>query len=168
MELAKEEAIALNKGLRKNGIAIDVVSFGEVNTNDPVLEAIVHGEQGDVVPEEDDEDASRLLRVFQGQGSIVETLSASPIVRRSGSSNGGAGNNFEFGVDPEMDPELALALKLSMEEEMARQAKDSDKKEEGEQEEEQVHDQMEIDEEEALLQQAIAMSMAKPNNDKTE
>lgn len=35
---------------------------------------------------------------------------------------GAAGNNFEFGVDPNLDPELALALRVSMEEERARQA----------------------------------------------
>lgn len=35
--------------------------------------------------------------------------------------SGGTGG-FEFGVDPNLDPELALALRMSMEDERARQA----------------------------------------------
>jgi hypothetical protein len=39
-----------------------------------------------------------------------------------GGGGGGGGEGFEFGVDPNLDPELAMALQVSLEEERARQA----------------------------------------------
>lgn len=39
-----------------------------------------------------------------------------------GGEGGGGGGGFEFGVDPSLDPELAMALRVSLEEERARQA----------------------------------------------
>lgn len=148
--------------MRKNNIAVDVVSFGAVAENDAALEALLYGEETEnAAAIQDGEDGSRLVRVFQGQGSIVETIASSPVIRGTASANGGDGANgagFEFGVDPEMDPELAMALKLSMEEEMARQAAQSKQQPE---EAAEPAGQMEVDEEDedALLQQAIAMSM---------
>lgn len=164
LSLGAEEALKLNKVLRKNNIALDVVSFGAATENDALLETILYGDDPSQQEQhQEGEDASRLLRVFQGQGSVVEAVSSSPIVRGSAAAaNGGAG--FEFGVDPEMDPELAMALKLSMEEEMQRQTKE--KPAEGAGGPEDFADAMEVDaadgeDEDAALQQAIAMSMAK-------
>lgn len=150
--------------MRKNNIAVDVISFGAVSENDTALEALLYGEETEnAAAIQDGEDGSRLVRVFQGQGSIVETIAASPVVRGVAAANGGdgaSGSGFEFGVDPEMDPELAMALKLSMEEEMNRQANQT--KQQPEEEVAEAADaQMDVDEEDedALLQQAIAMSM---------
>lgn len=147
--------------MRKNNIAVDVVSFGAVAENDTALEALLYGEETEnAAAIQEGEDGSRLIRVFQGQGSIVETIASSPVVRGVAAANDGAnGAGFEFGVDPEMDPELAMALKLSMEEEMTRQANQTGKQPEEVAEPTDV--QMEVDEEDedALLQQAIAMSM---------
>lgn len=159
LQMSVEEATMLSKVLRKNNVAVDVVSFGAINENDAVLEALM-GEQPE--GEQDPDEANRLLRVFQGQGSVVETLAASPIVRGSSGAAAANGGDFPFGVDPEMDPELALALKLSMEEEMARQSKQQPATEkEADKEEEEPPQTMEVDEEDedALLQQAIALSM---------
>jgi 26S proteasome regulatory subunit N10 len=159
--LLKDDCLSLHKTMRKNNIAVDVVSFGAVAENDTALEALLYGEETEnAAAIQDGEDGSRLVRVFQGQGSIVETIAASPVVRGVASTDGGDANGagFEFGVDPEMDPELAMALKLSMEEEMARQAAQSKQQPE---EAGEPAIQMEVDEEDedALLQQAIAMSM---------
>lgn len=161
--LTKEDCLSLHKNMRKNNIAVDVVSFGSVAENDAALEALLYEEEAEnAAAIQDGEDGSRLVRVFQGQGSIVETIASSPVVRGVAAANGGDGASdagFEFGVDPEMDPELAMALKLSMEEEMNRQANQS--KQQPEEISEPADAQMDVDEEDedALLQQAIAMSM---------
>jgi 26S proteasome regulatory subunit N10 len=42
-------------------------------------------------------------------------------LRLAHAGSGGTGG-FEFGVDPHLDPELALALRMSLEDERARQA----------------------------------------------
>ncbi|KAI7673577.1 hypothetical protein KC319_g5003, partial [Hortaea werneckii] len=47
-------------------------------------------------------------------------------------AGGAGGENFEFGVDPNMDPELALVLRMSMEEERERQAREERQKAEAE------------------------------------
>lgn len=165
------------KTLRKNNIAIDIITFGDVDANDKVLEALMASEEGKSIGEEDEE-GNHMARIIPGQGSIVEAISRSPIIRSS-SANGAATGDFEFGVDPEMDPELALALKLSMEEEKARQAKavatagSGDNADTGETNPSASVEPMEVDsqsadagfenvedeDEDALLQQAIALSM---------
>ncbi|KAF6250705.1 26S proteasome non-ATPase regulatory subunit 4 [Scenedesmus sp. NREL 46B-D3] len=54
--------------------------------------------------------------IFQGEGGGAFGAGA------GGGGGGGGGGGFEFGVDPSLDPELALALRVSLEEERARQA----------------------------------------------
>lgn len=114
-----------------------------------------------------------------------------------GAGGGGSSNAFsEFGgVDPNMDPELAMALRVSMEEERARQERaaaaaaaeaenngnDSNNNgaEGGPMEVENTNTSsdnanaasddagIEVSEEDALLQQALAMSMASGNDEDT-
>ncbi|KAK8625179.1 hypothetical protein V6N13_090055 [Hibiscus sabdariffa] len=93
-------------------------------------------------------------------------------------------SNFDFGVDPNVDPELALALRVSMEEERARQeaaaksaAEEASQHDKGEEAQasysqnettsvtstEKVADPM--DEDDALLKQALALSMNVPGSD---
>lgn len=105
-----------------------------------------------------------------------------------GGGGGGGGDAFaEYGgVDPNMDPELAMALRVSMEEERARQERVSAAAAEANQEEksgddnddaaaaannaesmEGITDGVENDED-ALLQQALAMSMAENQASSTE
>jgi 26S proteasome regulatory subunit N10 len=102
-----------------------------------------------------------------------------------GESGGGGGGGFsDYGVDPNMDPELAMALRVSMEEERARQERvaaaaateaggeaeaggGETKSEDAEMTEAAAPEakaaptaaDMGLSEEEALLQQALAMSM---------
>lgn len=97
----------------------------------------------------------------------------------------GGGNNFPYaGVDPNMDPELAMALRVSMEEERARQERaaaaqaaaqvNNEAKQDGaDSSDANLEDSMmpgvknegatveevEVTDEDALLQQALAMSM---------
>ncbi|TKY55924.1 26S proteasome non-ATPase regulatory subunit 4-like [Spatholobus suberectus] len=99
----------------------------------------------------------------------------------------GGVSGFEFGVDPNLDPELALALRVSMEEERARQeaaakkaSEDASKQEKGGEQQASPEDTTMAerasaaaaeaetkrtdltDDENALLQQALAMSMDDP------
>jgi 26S proteasome regulatory subunit N10 len=97
-----------------------------------------------------------------------------------GGTGGGGGGFSDYGVDPNMDPELAMALRVSMEEERARQervaaaaaaeagAGDGEQKSEDAEMTEAAPAEakaaptaadMGLSEEEALLQQALAMSM---------
>lgn len=66
-----------------------------------------------------------MLSVPPGQNILSDILLTSSIVAGEDGApagfGGGAGGDFEFGVDPNLDPELALALRISMEEERARQ-----------------------------------------------
>lgn len=111
--------------LRKNGIAVDVVSIGEVEENQAKLEEFVK-----VV---DKDNNSHLVTIPAGCVP-ADMLITSPVINEGVADGGGAsmegfggapaaaaaGGEFG-GVDPNMDPELAMALRVSMEEERARQ-----------------------------------------------
>lgn len=179
----------IGKKLKKNSVALDVVNFGEedeakteklealvaaVNNNDS--SHIVH------VPAGSNALSDVLLStpIFTGDGEGGSGFAAAAAAAAAGGVSG-----FDFGVDPNLDPELALALRVSMEEERARQeaaakkaADDSSKQEkEGEStsqdatmsenvgtsasESENKKDDL-MEDENALLQQALAMSMDDP------
>nr|GEU62754.1 26S proteasome non-ATPase regulatory subunit 4 homolog [Tanacetum cinerariifolium] len=177
----------IGKKLKKNSVALDVVNFGEedeakteklealvaaVNNNDS--SHIVH------VPAGSNALSDVLLStpIFTGDGEGGSGFAAAAAAAAAGGVSG-----FDFGVDPNLDPELALALRVSMEEERARQeaaakkaADDSSKPEKegestsqdatmsenvGTSESENKKDDL-MDDENALLQQALAMSMDDP------
>ncbi|KAG8860581.1 hypothetical protein FRB96_003835 [Tulasnella sp. 330] len=128
---ADEKALVrLAKKLKKNNVAVDIVSFGEdeMEENEGLLKAFVEGVQSG--------ENSHLVSVPTGHHLLSDAIINSPIVagedgmpggdfggEASGSGGvGGQGQGFEFGVDPTLDPELAMALRMSLEEEQARQA----------------------------------------------
>ncbi|RKP10885.1 hypothetical protein THASP1DRAFT_33979 [Thamnocephalis sphaerospora] len=112
--------VRLAKKLKKNNVAVDIVSFGEDIQNRGKLESFVNNVNSG--------DNSHLVSIPPGPHLLSDLLHASPILSSgegpSGGfgGSGGAGNDFEFGIDPSMDPELAMALRISLEEEQARQA----------------------------------------------
>ena len=115
----EKSLVKLGKKLKKNNVAVDIVSFGsEHEQNTAMLQALI-----DAVNSNDN---SHLVSVPPGPHILSDILISTPIVAGEagaagiGGGAGGAGG-FEFGFDPSMDPELALALRLSMEEERARQ-----------------------------------------------
>ncbi|SCU80675.1 LANO_0B00848g1_1 [Lachancea nothofagi CBS 11611] len=124
-ESERDELMKLAKKLKKNKIAVDVVNFGEIDSNTSILEEFIQ------TVNNPQEESSHLATVSPGPRLLYEHVAASPIVLEEGAEPGfggvggsgmGGGDNFmDFGVDPSMDPELALALRLSMEEEQARQ-----------------------------------------------
>ncbi|KAG8747443.1 hypothetical protein FRC10_001114 [Ceratobasidium sp. 414] len=122
LDADEKSLVRLAKKLKKNNVAVDVVSFGEEDVNDALLRTFV-----DTLNSSDN---SHLLSIPSGANILLsDAILSSPIlagedgVPPGGMAGGepGGSNQFEFGVDPSLDPELAMALRISMEEERARQ-----------------------------------------------
>ncbi|XP_076936816.1 26S proteasome non-ATPase regulatory subunit 4 homolog [Bidens hawaiensis] len=170
----------IGKKLKKNSVALDVVNFGEEDeSKTEKLEALVAAVNNS--------DSSHIVHVPAGSTALSDVLLSTPIF--TGDGEGGSGfaaaaaaaaaggvSGFDFGVDPNLDPELALALRVSMEEERARQeaaakkAADESTSQDATMSEnvgtsaseaENKKDDL-MDDENALLQQALAMSMDEP------
>ncbi|KAJ2867940.1 proteasome regulatory particle base subunit rpn10 [Coemansia aciculifera] len=111
---ADEKALVkLGKKLKKNGVSIDVVNFGEHAANETKLAAFVEAANNN--------ETSHLVTIPPGPHVLSEQIRASPIVGAGGSGGAGGGGEFDFGVDADMDPELALALRMSLQDEEERQ-----------------------------------------------
>ncbi|GJD11265.1 26S proteasome non-ATPase regulatory subunit 4 [Galdieria sulphuraria] len=127
VDVPEEELVSLGRRLKKNNVALDIVSFGECEANESKLEALIEAVNSN--------ENSHLLSVLPGPHILSDIVLTSPIVQQeamdtgygvgTGSSisgqTGGGASDFEFGVDPNVDPELAMALRISMEEEKSRQ-----------------------------------------------
>lgn len=179
----------IGRKLKKNSVALDVVDFGEdeegkseklealvtaVNNND--TSHIVHVPAGPNALS----DVLISTPIFTGDGE----RGGSGFAAAAAAAAAGGVSGFDFGVDPNLDPELALALRVSMEEERARQeaaAKRAAEEGQGKGGEQQSSSQDATmaesssaanpeaekktdltDDENALLQQALAMSMDDP------
>ncbi|GAA5861079.1 hypothetical protein JCM3774_002185 [Rhodotorula dairenensis] len=139
--------VKLGKKLKKNNVALDIVSFGtpDVDLSIPSLPSASSSSSAAApAPETNDtklaalveatssSDNSHFLSVEPGPALLSERIGSSPILRSAeaggdmemggGGGGGGGGDSDEFGVDPNLDPELAMALRMSLEEERARQA----------------------------------------------
>jgi len=102
IEESQRELERLGGRLKKNGVSVDVVSFGENNINDTKLTAFVNAVNN--------RDNCTLVSVPAG-ASIITTVRGSAILGGGGS---GQGDFDQFGIDPNMDPELAAAIAESM------------------------------------------------------
>ncbi|KAL8472453.1 hypothetical protein ACS0TY_029610 [Phlomoides rotata] len=186
LNYAKETIEDIGKKLKKNSVALDIVSFGEQDEEKIELLELL-------LATVNNNDTSHIVHVPAGPTALSDVLLSTPIFTgdgeggSSGFAASAAAAGFEFGVDPNLDPELALALRVSMEEERARQeaaakkaAEDASKQEKGEEQstsqdatmtenvnpgtsepQKKTHDL--TDDENALLQQALAMSMDDPS-----
>ncbi|CAE6443754.1 unnamed protein product [Rhizoctonia solani] len=123
LETDEKSLVRLAKKLKKNNVAVDVVSFGEEDINDSLLRVFVETLNSS--------DNSHLLSIPSGSNLLIsDAILSSPILAGDdgippgamGGAEAGGSNQFEFGVDPSLDPELAMALRISLEEERARQA----------------------------------------------
>ncbi|KAK4393858.1 26S proteasome non-ATPase regulatory subunit [Sesamum angolense] len=167
----------IGRKLKKNSVALDIVNFGEEDQEkSEKLEALLAAVNNN--------DSSHIVHVPPGPSALSDVLiRGEGFAAAAAAAAAGGVSGFEFGVDPNLDPELALALRVSMEEERARQeaaakkaAEEASKQEKGEQQstsqdttmtdnvnpdtsepEKKTNDLM--DDENALLQQALAMSM---------
>jgi 26S proteasome regulatory subunit N10 len=106
----------LGAQLKKNKIAVDIVSFGEncAEENRPKLEALNAAVNN--------HDNSYFVTLPPGEHMLSQMIASTPIVRGAdagppGAPGAPAANNFDDygGVDPNVDPELAMALRLSLE-----------------------------------------------------
>lgn len=126
----EKELVKLAKKCKKNNVSVDFVAFGdaiESNTKS-ILEKFVEAVGGS------SGEGNHLAVIPPGPGLLSDSLITTPIVNMGGDMGpgssgmegvetggaGGAGNGFEFGIDPSADPELAMALRMSMEEEQNR------------------------------------------------
>ncbi|CEG50310.1 multiubiquitin chain binding protein mbp1 [Plasmopara halstedii] len=118
IEEDEKQLTKIGKLLKKNNIAVDVVSMGDMDTNASKLQAFVDAASSN--------NNSHLVTVPAGV-LPSDVLVSSPVLHgddggaAAASSSGGGGSDAfaEYGgVDPSMDPELALALRVSMEEEL--------------------------------------------------
>jgi 26S proteasome regulatory subunit N10 len=181
--------VKLGKKLKKNNVSVDVVSFGCDDENQEKLEAfhaaVNSGESSHLVTVPAGTILSDMLfatPIFMEEGASGGGEGGAP-VRQSHVVDGF--DYGELGVDPALDPELAMALRMSVEEERARVAREQQQEaaanaaggegnEGGDGNEGAVANQhqqdnasqeaaeqqapMEMDED-ALLQQALALSM---------
>ena len=127
VEAEQKALVKVGKLLKKNNIAVDVVVLGDRDGNADKLRAFVDAANANdnsnlvaipagVVPS----DVLISSPVIQGKDSGGGGSGESST---GGGGGGGGGGGFaEFGgIDPNLDPELAMALRISMEEERARQ-----------------------------------------------
>jgi len=118
VKATEKELSNLGGQLKKNKVAIDIVSFGEDNAeaNQAKLEALHKAANNS--------DNCHIVTIPPGAHMLSDALQRTPIVRGDQPDNGGDGGMF---VDDNIDPELAEALRLSM-----LQAETDNKKREGE------------------------------------
>ncbi len=110
----------LGKQLKKNNVALDIISIGETDENTDKLQELVNATNSS--------DNSHLITV-PGGVSPANALLSSPVMFSSLSGmgavpgGGAGGDNFDMygGVDPAMDPELAMAIRVSTEEARAQE-----------------------------------------------
>lgn len=111
----EKQLVTLGSQLKKNKIAVDVVSFGEVNTelNQAKLEAFHKAVNNN--------DNSTLVTIPPAKHMLSELLAQTPIVRGEAGTSAAVPatpGGFDY-VDENVDPELAMTLKLSLETEEA-------------------------------------------------
>ncbi|XP_058750576.1 26S proteasome non-ATPase regulatory subunit 4 homolog isoform X2 [Vicia villosa] len=181
----------IGRKLKKNSVALDIVNFGEVDEAkteklDSLIAAVNNNDSSHIVhvPAGPNALSDVLIStpIFTGDGEGGSGFAAAAAAAAAGGASG-----YDFGVDPNLDPELALALRVSMEEERARQeaaakkaAEDAAKQEKGGEQQAGSQDATMteraststseaenkttdlMDDENALLQQALAMSMDEP------
>lgn len=103
----------VGKVLKKNNVAIDVVSLGDVDgANRAKLKKLVDSA--------DSAGSSHFVELGPNSGQhLADVIISSPILQ--GDRVDGGGDEEGGGFDANMDPELAMAIRLSMEEERQRQ-----------------------------------------------
>lgn len=114
----------VGKQLKKNNVAVNVVSIGEFDSNNEKLTEFVNAVTSNdnssfvvVPPGVHPQDAIRSSNLMEG--------GAGAAAGASGAMGGMPGGGDDFGVDESMDPELAMAMRISMEEARAAAASSS-------------------------------------------
>jgi len=149
------ELTKLGKIFKKNNISVDVIHFGTENQNNGNTEIITR-----FIDLVNRNGSSRLINIPPGPHVMSDLVLTSGIMMAEGAATVTTANAPAPGaVDPNLDPELAMALRMSMEEERQRQTKPSASGT-GPATQAAPGDE---DDEDALLQQALAMSIEQDN-----
>lgn len=150
-----KEIIKLAKKFKKEKVCVDIVNFGEDAVNTDKLTLFINTLNGK------DGTGSHLVTVPPGP-HLSDALVSSPVVQGEDGSGavGIGGMGYEFGVDPNEDPELALALRVSMEEQRQRQEEEARRTVSATATEPTGQNTADDTNEEAMLEQAVAMSLA--------
>eukprot|EP00005_Dracoamoeba_jomungandri_P000874 CAMPEP_0174252988 /NCGR_PEP_ID=MMETSP0439-20130205/2381_1 /TAXON_ID=0 /ORGANISM="Stereomyxa ramosa, Strain Chinc5" /LENGTH=440 /DNA_ID=CAMNT_0015333763 /DNA_START=23 /DNA_END=1342 /DNA_ORIENTATION=- len=114
----------LGAQLKKNHVAADVISFGEIEENDELLktfaEAVNSKEDNSCFVSVEPANVPRqILERVRNSNIYGVTSTSAPSEAASGVPSGGDFGGLDF--DPNMDPELAMAIRASLEEERQRQ-----------------------------------------------
>ncbi|GFY02218.1 26S proteasome non-ATPase regulatory subunit 4 [Trichonephila clavipes] len=157
-----KEIVKLAKKFKKEKVCVDIVNFGEDATNTDKLTLFINTLNGK------DGSGSHLVTVPPGP-HLSDALVSSPVVQGEDGSGavGIGGMGYEFGVDPNEDPELALALRVSMEEQRQRQEEEARRTVSATSSEPTGQPAADGSNEEAMLEQAVAMSLATESNTAT-
>eukprot|EP00499_Haloplacidia_sp_CaronLabIsolate_P006641 CAMPEP_0196769714 /NCGR_PEP_ID=MMETSP1104-20130614/711_1 /TAXON_ID=33652 /ORGANISM="Cafeteria sp., Strain Caron Lab Isolate" /LENGTH=378 /DNA_ID=CAMNT_0042139815 /DNA_START=13 /DNA_END=1146 /DNA_ORIENTATION=+ len=108
------------KDLKKNNVAVDVVSMGEHEDNKDLLSSFIEAVS---------KDNNSNLVVIPAGSLPSNVLMQSPILNEDGGMGGGGGGSggggggafSEYGgFDPNTDPDIALAMRMSLEEQKQR------------------------------------------------
>lgn len=163
IENEEKELVKLAKKLKKEKVNVDIINFGQDGENTEKLTTFVNTINGN------EGTGSHLVTIPPGT-LLSDALMHSPVIVGEDGSGavpglpGTGGGEFEFGFDPASDPELAMALRISMEEQ--RQRQEDETKQVMEDTASEVTPKPTTttavppsDSEEALLEQALAMSM---------
>ena len=123
----EKSIVKLAKRMKKIGISIDIVAFGELGNNN--LKKLQSFSENCQNPE-----GSYLAVINPSSSLLSDSIITTPILSADnvdtgtggdGGTAGEAGNQFDIGVDASADPDLALALRMSLEEEKARQDRET-------------------------------------------
>ncbi|GMT01220.1 hypothetical protein PENTCL1PPCAC_23394, partial [Pristionchus entomophagus] len=118
----QSELLKLSKKLKKEKVQMDVVCFGDPETDNyailnPIID-VLNGKEGS---------GSSIVNVGPGN-KLTEAIASSPIIRGEDGAGappvGAMGGGFD-GFDADDDPDLALALRVSLEEQRAREQANS-------------------------------------------
>lgn len=158
IEADQAELTKLAKRLKKEKVNVDIVNFGEEETNQAILNEFVstiNGKEGTT---------SHLVSVA-APGNLSDALFSSPMFQGEDGSSlpAGFGPGFQYGMED--DPELAMALRISMEESRLKQEEESKAK--GGETMDTGDNQGVHSTEDDLLQQALALSLTQQDDNKS-
>merc|ERR1712176_31885 len=147
----ERDVVKIAKKLKKEKVNIDIISFGEYESNNEKLATFINTLSGA------DGSSSHLVSI-PANTSLSDALRKSPIID-DGSSGGGGGAGFGggFEIDEAADPELAMALRISLEEQRARQQQTGGETQETKKDN--SNEQQAMDQDQQMLQDALLLSM---------